>query len=81
MKCQQKVELVEKLEDTIARNEKELDEVRKTLQNERLQTGQQISNLEREVNMLQNQNNQLNDSVIYLLQFFFLEFGFKFYFI
>lgn len=71
MKCQQKVELVEKLEDTITRNEKELDEVRKTLQNERIQTGQQISNLEREVNMLQNQNNQLNDSVIHLLNYIF----------
>jgi predicted site-specific integrase-resolvase len=69
MKCQQKVELVEKLEDTLARNEKELDEVRKILQNERIQTAQQISNLEREVNMLQTQNNQLNDSVINLLQF------------
>ena len=62
-KCQQKLELIQKLETNMMKTENELEDIRKILQNERIQSSNQICNLEKEINRYQANSNQLNEAV------------------
>lgn len=62
-KCQQKLELIQKLETNMMKTENELEDIRKNLQNERIQSSNQICNLEKEINRYQANSNQLNEAV------------------
>ncbi len=62
-KCQQKLELIQKLETNIMKTENELDDIRKVLQSERIQSSNQVCNLEKEINRYQVNSNQLNEAV------------------
>ena len=63
VKCQQKLELIQKLETNIMKTENELDDIRKVLQSERIQSSNQVCNLEKEINRYQVNSNQLNEAV------------------
>jgi hypothetical protein len=45
------------------KTENELDDIRKILQSERIQSSNQICNLEKEINRYQVNSNQLNEAV------------------
>jgi hypothetical protein len=62
-KCQQKLELIQKLETNMMKTENELEDIRKILQNERIQSSNQICNLEKEINRYQANSNQQNEAV------------------
>ena len=62
-KCQQKIEFIQQLETKIHNIELELEETKKLVQNERMQTSHRISTLEKENNRLENQCNQLAENV------------------
>ena len=67
LKCQQKIEFIQQLETKIHNNELELEEAKKLVQNERMQTSHRISTLEKENNRLETQCNQLAESVLFLI--------------
>jgi len=65
---------MQKLETNIMKTENELEDIRKILQNERIQSSNQICNLEKEINRYQVNSNQLNEAVClgknFILKFF-----------